>query len=172
MALSIRLLNWTVPSGLLQACMVLEGMSTDSDAHTITHTHTHRDKRPSLAFCLSRHCRHSDFPCRLTYVIVEPTKCLLAPDGRFLIACLLSVCVHVVHACAYLCAVMIILSKKKKKNRTSNHFWTFGRKGCFQPNVHPLSSWIYSFACVNGCIDEKPPPLIHTHWVICMIVTL
>lgn len=81
---------------LLQACVALGGRAQ-------IHTHTLTNGRALLFVYLTTagtQANPSDFTCRPTYVIVMPTECLLAPDGRFLIACLLSVLYMPVHICA------------------------------------------------------------------------
>lgn len=142
MAISMWLLNWTVPLVLLQDCVVLRGRAQTQIAHTHTQTHWQMGK-----------------PC---FLFISPLQALrqtpLIPHAgsHMWLLCPLSVCwhltadfslpvcwvyMHIAHACAYLCAVMSILDKTQ---RPAVIFWTIRRQGCFQPNFHPLFSWIYS----------------------------
>lgn len=72
MALSIRLLNWNIVS--------FRHILTNGPASLFVYL-----------FTAGSQTNPCDFTCRLTYVIVMPTQCLLARNDKYLTACLLGV---------------------------------------------------------------------------------
>ncbi len=108
MAISVRLLNWTVPRFCFRLVLSWEVKHRLRSTHTHTHTHTHTQNGQALLFVYhstaGTQTNPSDCTFRLTcHGIVMPIECLLAPASRFLIACLLSLYyMPIVHAFACL----------------------------------------------------------------------
>lgn len=161
MAVSMCLLNWTVP--LVSFRLVLS-CEVEHRLRSHTHTHKHTDKWASLAFCLSHHCRHPDKPLWFhmqAHICDCYARWVFAGTWRQISHCLFVECICTLHMPVHICVQWWVFSIKHRNQQS--FLEQSGDKDAFSQIFTPCSAEYIIFAWVNGCIDEKDlllPPLI------------